>query len=273
MLALLNIYVFIAVVVFAVGVTLNLGRWFKTATLKRKYRGVTQDFEGGPNELDAVSAVKSVLFDPVKHFYNKVNPTWNKGYMLYHVAIITKAATYGIAAVILFFHILLGTTVPDVAAHAEQSHNYAPGNLAAIVFGSSESLQANFLFGPLSGLVMTITGIALLFAVVGNLFMVYSTVKKRGAAAILHDIDAATKGIRSNGILKQDRMVVRSVIFLIIYTDIIARLHLIDGAVFFHTFLGATLLLIFPFTYLFHMVYNLLALYYSTRRRMARTVA
>jgi nitrate reductase gamma subunit len=70
-----------------------------------------------------------------------------------------------------------------------------------------------------------------------------------------------------------DRTVVRLLIFTIIWTELFARLHLVDGIVFVHAFLGLTLLTLFPFTYLFHMVYNFLALFYATRRRMARTIA
>jgi hypothetical protein len=193
--------------------------------------------------------------------------------MLYHIAIVTKASGYGLAAVILFFHIIMGNAIPDVATHAETSLNYSPSNLAALVFGSGEPLQAHFLFGAFGDAFMAITGVALIFAVVGNLHMVYTTLRNRGASAILHDIDQAAKDVRSNGFPKWDRVLVRVIIFTIIYTDIVARLHLVDGAVFLHAFLGATLLLIFPFTYLFHMIYNVLALFYSSRRRMARTVA
>lgn len=273
MLTMLNIYVLLAVALFAFGLIFKLGRWFKMATLYRKTRGVTQDFEGGPDHMTFLGGVKSVLFDPAKHFYHKANPTWNRGYMLYHIAIITKSAGYGLAAVILFFHIVLGNPIPDVAQHTAASFNYAPANLAALVFGSGEALQAHFLFGPLGSAFMFITGVALVFAVIGNLHMVYTTLRNRGASAILRDIDTAARNVRTNGFPKWDRMVVRLVIFTIIYTDIVARLHLVDGAVFFHAFLGSTLLLLFPFTYLFHMVYNVLALFYSARKRMVRTVA
>jgi hypothetical protein len=34
-----------------------------------------------------------------------------------------------------------------------------------------------------------------------------------------------------------------------------------------------TLFTLLPFTYLFHMVYNFLAVYYAVQRRMARTIA
>lgn len=274
MMTFLNAYVFLAVVLFAAGLTLKLGRLLKVAIFNHKLRGVTQDFNGGPEPMSFLSAVKSVLVDPMTHFYRKANPSWNRGYMLYHIAIITKSVGYGLAAVLLLVHFVLGNPIPDIASHGEMGFSYTPANIAAIVFGSGETIQAHFLFGDAGGSAfIIITGIALVFAVVGNLHMVYTTLRNRGASAILHDIDSAMKNVRTNGFPKWDRVLVRTIIFLIIYTDIVARLHLISGAVFFHAFLGASLLLIFPFTYLFHMVYNVLALFYSARRRMARTVA
>ncbi len=273
LISLLNIYVLIAVFIFLAGVSLNLGRWFYVLVMKRRFKGVTQNFEGGPKQKGLIWGIRSVLFDPIRDFYKKANPTWSRGYMLYHIAIVTKSISYGLATVIVLFHIAMNNPIPDVGTHAEASFNYAPGNVAAIIFGCGEDLQAHFLFGPFANAVIYITATALVFAVVGNLHMVYTTLRNRGAAAILHDIDQAARNVRSQGFPKWDRFVVRAVIFTIIYIDIISRLHLFDGAIFIHAALGATLLLLFPFTYLFHMVYNVLALFYSARRRATRTVA
>lgn len=271
---LLNFYTLVAVIIFVVGLALNLGRWLFSFSSRRRYRGITKQFEGAPTHTSFFAGAKDVLLGPVKHFYHQANPSWNRGYMLYHIAIITKATSYGVAALIVFAHMLLSHTVPDVAAHAKESFNYAPGNIASIIFGSSEELQAHFLFGDFLGpIVMTITGLALVLAVLGNLHMVYTTLRNRGASAIVRDIDHAARGIRTLGIPKWDRVLVRLIIFSIIWVDIVSRFHLVDNIVFIHAFLGMTLLLIFPFTYLFHMVYNVLALIYSSRRRMLRTVA
>lgn len=270
----LDIYVFMAFAIFVVGLTFKLSRWFKTLIFHNHPKGITKDFNGGPEHMSLIEAVKAVLIEPTSRFYRKANPSWNRGYMLYHIAIITKASGYALAAVILTYHMIVGNAIPNVATHAEESFNYSAGNLAAIVFGSGETLQANFLFGgSLGNAFMFITGVALIFAVVGNLHMVYTTLRNRGASAITGDIDPAATGVRANGTPKWDRVVVRLVIFTIIYTDIVARLHIVDNAVFLHAFLGATLLLLFPFTYLFHMVYNVLASLYSIRRRAVRTVA
>lgn len=271
---LLNFYTIVAVIVFVLGLALHLGRWFLSFSSRRRYRGITKQFEGGPTHLSFLEGVRDVLFGPVKNFYHRANPTWNRGYMLYHIAIVTKAITYAVAAIIVFANVLLQRPVPDVAVHAKESFNYAPANIASIIFGSGEELQAHFLFGDILGpIVMAITWVALIFAVVGNLHMVYTTLRNRGASAILRDIDHAARGIRTAGFPKWDRALVRTIIFAIIWADIISRLHLVENIVFFHAFLGMTLLLIFPFTYLFHMVYNVVALMYSARRRMLRTIA
>lgn len=271
---LLNIYTIIALAVFLIGLALNLGRWAIAATLKRRPRGVTREFNGGPGHMGFFAGMKAVLFDPITHFYRKANPAWNRGYMLYHIAIVTKSVGYAIAALLMAYHITLGNPVPDMAAHAEESYNYAPGNVAAMIFGSGEEMPAHFLFGDMLGtFYVYLTGAALAFAVVGNLHMVYTVLRNRGASAVLHDIDRAARGLRTSGQPNWDRVAVRLIIFAIIWVDILSRLHVAEGLVFVHAALGMTLLLIFPFTYLFHMVYNVIALLYSTRRRMVRTVA
>lgn len=269
----LNIFAPFALAIFITGITLNLGRWFKALLFKRRFRGVTQQFEGGPGYINPIAAAKSVLFDPVIHFYNKANPTWNRGYMFYHIAIVTEVIGYSVAALIVFFHMLMGNAIPSVVDHAEHSLNYSPSNIIAIIFGNGEHLQAHFLFGSFAGVFITVTWVAVGFAVLGNLHLVYTLLRGRSAATVLGDIDPAAAGIRSRGHLKWDRVVVRLLIFSIIWTELLARLEIVPGIVFFHGALGLTLFTIFPFTYLFHMVYNLVALFYSSRRRMARTVA
>jgi hypothetical protein len=273
----LNVFAPIATVIFLIGITLNLGRWFKAAAFKRRFRGVTKEFEGGPEHVGIIQGMKEVLIDPIKHFYAKANKSWNRGYMFYHIAIVTEVIGYSIAAVIVFFHILVGNRIPDVAAsHGGEvalGLNYSPANILAIIFGNGEHIQADFLFGNFGTLFINITWVAVGFAVLGNLHMVYTIIRKRSASSILGDIDPAAKGVRAKGTLKWDRVVVRILIFTIIWTELLARLEAVEGIVFFHAFLATVMLTLFPFTYLFHMVYNLIALAYSTKRRMVRTVA
>ncbi|NNJ11276.1 hypothetical protein EKD04_013120 [Chloroflexales bacterium ZM16-3] len=55
----------------------------------------------------------------------------------------------------------------------------------------------------------------------------------------------------------------------LIWTELLARLDVVQGIVFFHASLGLALFTLFPFTYIF----NFVALYYSARRRSIRAVA
>jgi len=272
MITVLNVIAPIALLIFAGGIGIKLGRWFMVLTTRPKYKGITKAFEGGPQFTGFMQATKEVIINPITHFYSKSNRTWNRGYVFYHIAIITKAIGYSLAALILMAHVAIGGPVPDVAAHSAESYNYTPANLLAIVFGNGEHLQADFLFGNMGSLFIGVTWIAVGFAVLGNLHMVYTVLRNRNAA-ITGDVDEATRGIRHKGRFMWDRTVVRMLIFTIIWTELLSRLELVPGIVFVHAFLGLTLLTLFPFTYLFHMVYNFLALFYAARRRMARTVA
>lgn len=179
---------------------------------------------------------------------------------------------YTLSAIIVFAHILFGRPVPDVAHHLEESFNYTPANLLAIIFGNGEPLQARFLFGDLAPYFLGITWIAVGFAVVGNLHLMITLLRK-WSGAVVADIDPPARGLRTPGRLPWDRFLVRTIIFCIIWTELFARLHLFPGVVYVHALLGMILFTLLPFTYLFHMVYNFLAVYYAVQRRMARTVA
>jgi hypothetical protein len=170
------------------------------------------------------------------------------------------------------FQVLLHKPVPDVAAHSAASYNYSAANLLAIIFGNGEALQSSFLFGDLAGLFVGVTWVAVLFAVAGNLHLLYTAIRRRNGA-VLAGIDPATAKTRIAGWPMWDRLIVRLLIFSIIWTELLARLHVVEGIVFAHAFLGLLLLSMLPFTYLFHIVYNFLAIFYAVRRRMNRAIA
>lgn len=268
----LNVFAPLALGVFLIGLSLRMGRVLKASVTRRPFRGITPRFEGAPPRLGAWEALKAVLFDPINHFYKKANPTWNRGYVFYHMAIITEVMGYSLSALIVGAHILAGGTVPDVALHLKESYNYAPANLLAIIFGNGEPLQAQFLFGSLAPFFVGFTWVAVAFAVIGNLNLMITLLRKR-SGAVVNDIDAASRGVRIKGRMTWDRLLIRSLIFTIIWTELFARLDLIHGIVFVHGALGLVLFTLFPFTYLFHMVYSLFAVFFATRRRMARTIA
>ena len=268
----LNIVAPVALAVFLIGVGVRMGRFALALVTRRRFRGVTPTFERAPRRLGFFEALHAVQIGPYRHFYRRANPTWGRGYLFYHVAIITEVIGYTLSAIIVFAHILLGRPVPDVAHHLEGSFNYTPANLLAIIFGNGEPLQAHFLFGDFAPYFVGITWIAVGFAVVGNLHLMITLLRKR-SGAVVADIDPPAHGLRTPGRLPWDRLLVRTIIFCIIWTELFARLHLFPGVVYVHALLGMTLFTLLPFTYLFHMVYNFLAVYYAVQRRMARTIA
>jgi len=268
----LNVYAPIAIALFALGIALRLGRWAKVAVTHRNAHRRNPGFPVNYRRLSMLQGAKDVLTGPVTHFHRKANRTWTRGYLLYHIAIITEVTGYTLSALVLFARIAAGQPVPDVAAQTEQSANYHPANLLAVVFGNGESLQADYLFGGFGPYFIVITWIAVGFAVVGNLHLLYTLLRRRNSA-VLSDIDKAAKGVRIKGRLTWDRLAVRLLIFTIIWTELLARLEVVPGIVFVHAALGMALFTLFPFTYLFHMVYNFVALYYSSRRRALRAVA
>jgi hypothetical protein len=268
----LNIVAPVALAVFLIGVGVRMGRFALALVTRRRFRGVTPTFERAPRRLGFFKALHAVLLGPYRHFYRRSNPTWGRGYLYYHVAITTEVIGYTISAFIVFAHILFGRSVPDVALHVEESFNYTPANILALIFGNGESLQSHFLFGDFAPYFVGITWIAVGFAVIGNVHLMITLLRKR-SGAVVADIDHASRGIRTPGRLPWDRLLVRTIIFCIIWTELFARLHLFPGVVYVHALLGMTLFTLLPFTYLFHMVYNFLAVYYAVQRRMARTIA
>ena len=270
--SLLNVFAPIALAIFAVGIALRLGRWAKAVVLRGRVHRRNPGFPINYRRVSLLNGAKEVVAGPITHFHRKANRTWSRGYMLYHIAIITEVTGYTLSALILFGRMAFGQPVPDVAAQTAASANYDPSNLLAIVFGNGEHLQASFLFGGFAPWFVAITWVAVGFAVVGNLHLLYTLLRRRNAA-VVGDIDKASEGIRIMGRLTWDRLVVRLLIFTIIWTELLARLDAVPGIVFVHAALGLVLFTLFPFTYLFHMVYNVIALYYSSRRRAIRAVA
>jgi hypothetical protein len=270
--AFINAVAPVAIGIFLVGIGLRMGRWVRAAITRRRPRGITAQFEGGPQPLGLTQSFKRALINPVTHFSRRANKTWARGYLLYHIAIITKVVGYSMAGLIVLFHVALRNPVPDVAAHTAESYNYSAANLLALIFGNGEHLQSTFLFGELAPLFVGITWVAVLCAVAGNMHLLITAIRKR-SGAVLTGIDDASREMRTRGWMMWDRVVVRLLIFCIIWTELFARLHVFEGIVFVHAFLGLLLMTMLPFTYLFHIIYNFLAVFYAVRRRYQRAVA
>ncbi len=272
LITMLDIVAPIVLTIFVIGVGLRLGRLIKALFLRQHFRGVTPNFVGAPPPMPLGAALKAVILGPFAHFHRKSNSLWGYGLIAYHIAIITEVTGYTLSALILGMRLLQGQPVPDVARHLEHSFNTSPSNLLAIIFGNGEALQAHYLFGSLAPVFVGVTWVAVSFAVVGNMALLITLLRKR-SSAIVSDMDEASRGVRVAGRRPWDRMLVRLVIFCIIWTELFARLELIPGIVFVHAALGLALFTLFPFTYLFHMIYGIFAVAVATRRRMVRTIA
>ncbi|NJP07850.1 MAG: hypothetical protein HC837_20635 [Chloroflexaceae bacterium] len=270
----INLVAPFAIAVFLLGMSLRLGRWCMAVIRPHRSRGITRQFESGPpaQRISWLAALKMVLVNPMTHFSGRANATWSRGYVLYHMAIVTEVIGYSLAGCLVLFHVLMHHPVPDVATHTAESYNYSASNLLAIIFGNGEHLQSAFLFGPLAPIFVSVTWVAVLCAVAGNMHLLYTAIRKRNGA-ILAGIDPAAAHVRTRGWLMWDRIGVRLIIFSIIWTELFARLEVFEGIVFVHAFLGLVLLTLLPFTYLFHIVYNFLAIFYATLRRKHRAIA
>jgi hypothetical protein len=166
---------------------------------------------------------------------------------------------------ILGYHALAGDPIPNVA-----EGSFA--NVFAIVFGNAEPVQSQFLFGALARPFVIATWVVVASALVGNTLLLLTHLLGR-SGAVRADIDPAAKGLRVRGKRAPSHLAVTALVYAIIWTEILARLEIVPGIVYVHAMLGATLLLVLPYTYLFHMLYGVIGVYYSARRWQARTIA
>jgi len=268
----LNSYAYLAFALFLLGTALRLGRLIRVALTRRKPRGRTPGAVDAPGGMPALEALRKVLLEPVMRFHFRANSLWASGYVLYHIAIAIILSGYALSALLLVPRVLRGSPVPDVALGLPASHNYSPANLLALVFGNAEHLQANYLFGGFAQLFVALTWPAVLLGLAGSGSLLLVHLSRR-LGAIRGDLDSAARGVRQPGRFSLEHLLVTLLVFTIIVTEILARLERVPGVVFYHAALGMTLFAIFPFTYLFHMLYGMFAVYFAVRRRRDRTVA
>lgn len=268
----LNAYAYLAFALFFLGTALRLGRLLRVALTRRKPRGRTPSAIDAPSKMPTFEALGGVLLEPVMRFHLRANRLWAWGYVLYHIAIAVILSGYALSALLLAPRVLRGSPVPDVALGLPASYNYSPANLLAVVFGNAEHLQANYLFGDFAQVFVVLTWLAVLLGLMGSGSLLLVHLKGR-LGAVLGDLDPAARGVRQRGRLSLEHLLITLLVFTIIITEILARLELVPGIVFYHAALGLTLFAVFPFTYLFHMLYGLVAVYFAVRRRRERTVA
>lgn len=242
-------------------------------TMTRHYRRPRRTpAPDAPRPLGFLEAASRVLAFPTRRFSLHANPVFVLGAVFYHLGIITISAGYAVSVALLGHHLLRGDPVPDLATGVAQSSNHAPSNLLAIIFGNAEPLPSAFLFGSLAPAFVLVTWVVVGSALLGNTLLLYTHLRGRGGA-ILRDIDPAAKGLRVKGMYKASHLAVTAGVYVIIWTEILARLEVFQGMVYLHAILGTTLILVFPYTYLFHMFYSAVGIYYSARRYQQRYIA
>lgn len=267
----LDVYAPIALLVSFLGVAYKVGLHFVRVLTRRRFHGPPNAVDAPPR-LSFFAALRRVVVFPTRRFSLKSNPVFALGAVFYHVGIVTISAGYALSVAILAGHLFAGDPIPDVSTGAAASGNHAISNLFAIVFGNGEALQSQFLFGPLARPFVILTWIVVVSALVGNTLLLLTHLRGR-SGAILGDVDPAAKGLRVRGMFKPSHLAVTLMVYAIIWTELLARLDVIHGMVYLHAILGATLILVFPYTYLFHMLYGVVGWYYATRRWQARYIA
>lgn len=265
-----NAYAYIVLPVLMLGIAPKVGRLF-CLLLRHRTRGRVCAKVGAPKLRSWLSAWHEALTGPLRKFHWRANRTWTRGYALYHVAIVMVMLGYGFSALLLLQRTLSGIPVPDVERGVLSGSSYAPANLLAFIFGNAEPVQVKFLFGIYGPVFLAITWCEVACAVFGNCCLMVTLLGGR-CGALRGDLDEPARGLRLRGRFSCQHLIVRTLIFSLIITEVIGRLGWVDGVVYYHSLLGLTILLVFPFAYLRHVLFAPLALYLAVRERRSGRV-
>lgn len=268
----LEVYAPLALFVCIVGLTYKVARHLALILTRRRPRGPSPLALDPPPKKTWLVAFGQAFVHPIARFPLVSNPIWTWGISLYHVGIALTLGAYATTALVLLPHLLQGAPVPDVAQGLEASDNYSIANLMTLVFAFGEPLVANHLFGSWSDLVIQVTWIEVLFAASGNLLLILVRLYSLNGA-MTHELDPSVRGRRVSGRRPPMNTVVTFIIAGIIWTEILARLEIVPHIVLIHTILGATLLLLLPFSYLMHIPYSMVALFHAASRRRSGAIA
>ncbi len=234
--------------------------------------GLAINLLDAPPKLGWLAAAWDVLSFPVTRFNVRANPVLVWGVVFYHMGIITIITGYALSTLLVCGYLAFGLPIPDVSTGIPVSYNISYSNVFAIIFGNGEPLQSMFLFGPLAGAFRLVTWLAVLSALFGNSLILITHILGRGGA-IVGDIDKAAKKIRIKGMFTASHLVITLVVYTIIWTEILSRIDAVHGIVYLHSVIGVTLILMMPYTYLFHMMYFPVSIFYAARRRRERCIA
>ena len=211
-------------------------------------------------------ALRDIVYNPFRKFHFKANRIWAMGYCLYHIGVVMLVTGYAVSALIIFIKYMGNVPIPDVTTGYQTANSLTAANILALVFGNGEHIQAQFLFGKFGQLFIAVSWIDIIFAFCGNQLLLYTTFRKK-SGAVQGPIDQVVAGIRIKGGASLQHLMVRLTIFFIIISEILARLHLMDGIIYYHALAAMTLILFFCFTYLLHIAYAPLALYMAYQKR------
>lgn len=270
--AILEVYAPLALLICMTGLTYKVGRHVALAWARRGPRGPTASALDPAPPKTWIAAFGQALVHPIARFPMVSNPIWTWGISLYHVGIALTMGAYATTALVLLPRLLQGEPVPDVALELDHSFNYSVANLLTLVFAFGEPHVADYLFGSWADTVIQVTWIEVLFAASGNLLLLLVRLYSLNGA-MTHELDPSVRGRRVSGRRPLVNSVVTFVIAGIIWTEILARLEIVPHIVLIHTMLGATLLLLLPFSYLMHIPYSIVALAHAAGRRRSGAVA
>ncbi len=191
---------------------------------------------------------------PMLNFHRKTNRFWAFGYFLYHIAIVTMACGYMLSTIILITKHVQNIPFP-VLFESSNCSQFCPTNIAGLIFGNGEIMISEFLFGKYASLFRTITWIDISIACTGNLLLMITLIlKKMGYYS--GKVDLASKNFKLKGKRNIEQAIVRSIIFCIIWSEILSRLHFMDNYLLvLHIALGLCLILLLPFFYLKHIIF------------------
>ncbi|HEX7505529.1 MAG TPA: hypothetical protein VF550_02075 [Polyangia bacterium] len=265
----LDRYCVIAGAVCVVGVGVRLLRLWKTA--RRSTPRFRPEARPAPQPGRLITLART-LWGPWPRFCGRANPVWSIGCAAYHLAIATVVLGYVLSLCLLVVRIGQGRSLPDALSGQIGSHAWYPANLAALVVGNSEPAAGRFLFGAWHPAFVRVTHAEVAFALAGNLCLLVSLLRRR-MGAVLRDLDPAARDIRHPGRFSIGHFLVRALVFLIVQSELAARLNWWPDGVYVHVVLAMTFLAALPYSYLAHIFYSPLAVGLAYRRRRDRVTA
>lgn len=272
MIRLINPYACFALAVFVLGLAYKAWRLAWIAGLRGTGCHRAKSILDAPTRSSFRQAWLAALAGPSRHFHLKTNRLWTCGYALYHAAIILVVAGYMLSALVLAGKIFSGVLVPDVATGEPSWQSLSTANLLAVIFGNGESLQAGWLFGPWAGVFQTIGWGEIGCAILGQACLLSSLLFQR-MGGVRRDLDPPARHFRLPGTFSWQHLGVRVLIAAIIGMEVLGRLQTTPDSVYYHSFLGLTLLLILPFSYVVHILFVPPAVYFAFRNRRSGIIA